>query len=224
MDMVVLVTDLPYSSAKLEEYAADFYDYNDFGLNLKNYSGILLHINMNTYNRMYNIYTFGDAMLYYNDYRLESMLDYMQNDMVARSFLSATTNFINNANYYYGQGIPEGNKNAYIDSSTGDIIYRFSPNFQGALIMSSIVTIILMLIFYGRNKMVKKATKATEYLDNNSFICNIRDDKFVSTRTTSYTRSSSSGSSYSGGGSRSRSSSSRGSSGRSHGGGSGRRF
>ena len=41
MDMVILTVDLPYSDGQIEDYAADFYDYNDFGIDFDLYSGIV---------------------------------------------------------------------------------------------------------------------------------------------------------------------------------------
>ena len=66
--------------------------------------------------------------------------------------------------------------------------------------------------------MVKKSTKADEYLITNSINFSIKEDKYTHSRTSSYRMSSSSGSSRSGGGR----SSSRGSSGRGHSRGGGR--
>ncbi len=40
MDLVILTINVPYTYDEYNEnIAADFYDYNDFGLNFKNYSG-----------------------------------------------------------------------------------------------------------------------------------------------------------------------------------------
>ena len=59
MDMVFVSIDMPYSSDKKnEDFAADFYDYNDFGINFENYSGVLLLRNDYEADRYYNIYTF----------------------------------------------------------------------------------------------------------------------------------------------------------------------
>lgn len=220
MDMVILTTELERSDLGIENYAADFYDYNDFGLNFENYSGILVVINMDLSNRYYHIITVGNALLYYNDSRIANLLDSMYNYMVNGDYYEATSAFINRSLELYQVGIPSENKQAYINKY-GDIVYPFQPDIGLGIIVSSVVTIVLTLIFVRRNKMVKKATKAIEYMDGKSYLCNIRSDKLINTRTTTHVRSSSSGG---GGGSRGGfSSSSRGSSGRSHGGG-GRHF
>ena len=49
MDLVIVTTNFSYLvDSENEEYAADFYDYNDFGMNVKNNSGILLLRNSNS--------------------------------------------------------------------------------------------------------------------------------------------------------------------------------
>jgi hypothetical protein len=57
-----------------EEYATNFYDYNDFGLDLDYNSGVIVFRNSNS-NPYYGIYTFGEAILYYSDERINYTLD-----------------------------------------------------------------------------------------------------------------------------------------------------
>ena len=46
MDMVILTDSVPYTNDNTNDtYASDFYDYNDFGINFKNYSGVILFRN-----------------------------------------------------------------------------------------------------------------------------------------------------------------------------------
>ena len=47
MDIVIVLIDKELSDDEIEDYAADFYDYDDFGLNYSYYSGILLIRNVN---------------------------------------------------------------------------------------------------------------------------------------------------------------------------------
>lgn len=218
MDLVVLVTDFEYGSDELEEYAADFYDYNDFGLTFENYSGSILIINMNSYNRFYNIFTFGNAILYYNDARLESALDAMYNNMVNGDYKAGILNEIDALSDFYDNGIPSANQGAYI-TEDGHIAYNYVPPYFLAFIISSITSLVITLIFVNRNKMIKKETAAKEYLDRKSINISKREDVLVNSHTSSYVSSSSSSSGHSGG-----SSISFGSSGGSHGGGSGRSF
>ena len=76
MDMVFVSTNLPYTMDKEnEDFAADFYDYNDFGINFESYSGVLLLRNTYEQDPYFNVYMFGKAQLYYSFDRAESMLD-----------------------------------------------------------------------------------------------------------------------------------------------------
>ena len=70
MEIVILTIDMPYSyDSKNEEVAADFYDYNDFGINTEQYDGVLFLRNNYSSDRYFNIYTFGEAQLYFDYYK-----------------------------------------------------------------------------------------------------------------------------------------------------------
>ena len=213
MDMVILTVDLPYNDSQIENYAADFYDYNDFGIDFELYSGIIIIRNINSFNRFFNIYTFGNAQLYYPYERCEEILDYIYNDIYTENYLSGFNSFILYSNEFYNEGIPSNYGNYYVDDM-GYLKQRYTIPWLLALIISSVITCIIMIILTSKNKMVKKASIAKEYLDSSSVNYTNRSDNFISTHTTSYTVSSSSGGG--GGGSHS------GSSGGGHGGGGGR--
>lgn len=213
MDMVILTTDLTYSDYQIEEYAVDFYDYNDFGLNFKNYSGILIVRNANEYNRYFNIYTFGDAQLYYPYERCEEILDNIYEDIRSDQYLEGFGTFIEDAKDFYNEGIPSDYDDYYIDDN-GYMRKNYSVPFVGVTIVSGVITVIVIVILVKKNKMVKKATEAENYLDRNSINYKKSNDIFLHSHTSSYVVSSSSGGSS--GGSRT------GSSGRGYGGGGGR--
>lgn len=213
MDMVILTTDLTYSDYQIEEYAVDFYDYNDFGLNFKNYSGILIVRNANEYNRYFNIYTFGDAQLYYPYERCEEILDNIYEDIRSDQYLEGFGTFIEDAKGFYTEGIPSDYDDYYIDDN-GYMRKNYSVPFVGVTIVSGVITVIVIVILVKKNKMVKKATEAENYLDRNSINYKKSNDIFLHSHTSSYVVSSSSGGSS--GGSRT------GSSGRGYGGGGGR--
>ena len=61
------------------------------------------------------------------------------------------------------------------------------------IMFSGIITLISMIIMVGRNKMIKKALEAQEYLDKTSTKFTSRDDHLISSHTTHYVASSSSG-------------------------------
>ena len=200
MDMVIL-TDAKsyYSDRQNEVYAADFYDYNDFGLNMENYSGVLLYRNAYEVDPYYNVYMFGNAQLYYDYNRSENMLDAIYSDMRSKNYLDAFEEFIEIYTDYYEDGIPSSMKNYAIDSM-GFLYQKYTYPWMWALFVSGIVSLIYAIVFIGRNKMVKKAREAKDYLNEEDIDMYKTVDQFVRTHTSSYTVSSSSGSSGGGGG------------------------
>lgn len=206
MDLVIVIKDIPYSNDSVnEDYAADFYDYNDFGIDFKNYSGTLLLRNTYAEDPYYDMYAFGDAQLYYDYNRMQNILDGIYNDLHSGNYYDGFKRYISYLNRYYAQGY---DKNAYVVDRNGYVHLKY--HYPGLIIflVSSIVTLVTMIILVKKNKMVMKATKAEQYLDRSNIKINNREDQFISTHTTSYTISSDSGGGFGGGGSHSSSGSS----------------
>lgn len=198
MDMVFVSIDMPYGIDSMnEDFAADFYDYNDFGLDFDKYSGVLLLRNNYDRDRYYNIYTFGEAQRYFSYSRLESILDDIYDDFVSKDYLSGIKKFVNRCSSYYDSGIPYNMRGYYVtDDGFLKKVYRV-PIF-GCLFGSLIITLIVIFILVKKNKMVKRALMAKDYLDKSSVSYSVSNDTFITSHTSSYTVSSSSG----GGGSR----------------------
>lgn len=213
MDFAIVTID-DNNKVNASNYADDFYDYNDFGINDTN-DGILFLIDMDT--RNYYVSTTGEGIRMYNDYRIERILDYAESNMRSGNYYGAANNVIYMASSFAEEGIPSGNANSYIDSN-GNIVYIRKVNYFASIIASSIITLIVMLILVKRNKMIKKATVADQYVSK-ALNLTQNSDKFINTHTSVVTIDTSSGSGHSGGGS----STHIGSSGISHGGG-GRSF
>ena len=205
MDMVVLTIDEELSDWGIENYAADFYDYNDFGIDFDKYSGVIIVRNINSYNLFYGIYTFGNAQLYYN-HVIDYILDDIYDDLHSEKYLDGFSRFISLSRQYYDKG---ANEDYYIDDN-GYMKKVYKTPWFLAFSASSIITLITMLILVKKNKMIKKETLASVYINKNSIKYNNQVDKFLHTHTSSYVISHSSGGS---GGSHS------GSSGGGHGGG-----
>lgn len=218
MDMVIVTVNLPYSYDKENEiYASDFYDYNDFGIDFEKYSGVLLLRNTYSYDRYYNVYLFGDAQLYYSFNRTENVLDNIYYDISNDYYLNGFSKFINEMSDYYDDGIPNDMTDYEVDED-GYLKQQYVVPIFKVLLIAFIITLIIMIILIRKNKMVKKATKASEYLKKDSINFTRREDIFLTEHTTSRIISSDSSSGSSGG----RSSSSRGSSGGGHSSGGGR--
>lgn len=217
MDVVFLSDKFSYyDDDENETYATDFYDYNDFGISSEYYDGIILFRNANPADPYYAIYSFGEAQFYYDNERIDRILDDMYASFSTQNYSNGLNIFCNRIIEYYEMGIPSKYENSYLDED-GMIVFKEVYKFPWltATIVALIGTTILIGFYVKRNKMVRKASKASEYLNKNSVAILTRMDKFIRTHTSSYTVSSSSGSSgsYGGGGS------SRGSSGGGHSGG-----
>ncbi len=213
LDMVVVTQRNYYGD--LKSYAQDFYDYNDFGEGKTN-DGILLALNADAAGYEAQIVTTGEGIRMYDDERIQNLLSSMSY-VKADGAGAIVKKFVNLSSSYANQGIPASNKNTYIDENGNYRIKRKYPVFKLGLI-AVIVSTVILLILINKNKMVKKASNAKEYLDNSSISIVDRKDQFLRTNTTSVVIATSDGGSSGGGGS----SISSGSSGVSHGGGGGR--
>ena len=195
MDMVFVSINEDFTHKQVEDFACDFYDYNDFGIDFQNYSGLILVRNNSKYvngKKYYYIATSGLARLYYADGgRLENILDdifdYFNND----NYLEGINIFVQKSISYYEKGYEYKYKNAYIDEN-GDIKYTYQVPYIACTIVASVITLITMLILVKKNKMVRKAITANEYLDKGSINYTQSMDQFVRSHTTHYTTSSSS--------------------------------
>lgn len=191
MDLVIVIKNIPYSvDSTNEDFAADFYDYNDFGLDYDKYSGSLLLRNTYEQDPYYDIYTFGNAQIYYDYDRLQVILDDIYDDLHEHRYYEGFSHYIELLNNYYDRG--KGLKNYEVDEN-GDLHKVYATPFLILFVIASVITLIIMLILVAKNKMVKKATMASEYLDKSTAKITHREDQFLSTHTSSYTSSSSSG-------------------------------
>lgn len=194
IDMVFVSIDMSYTyDSQNEDYAADFYDYNDFGIDFENYSGILLLRNNYSKDRYYDMYTFGNAQLYFDQSRYDDILDEIYPSFSNKKYLSGITTFIEKCSSYYDKGYANKYKNSYVNKD-GYIHTNYQIPVLACTVGSLLITLIVMLILIKKNKMVKKAITANQYLDKQSIQYSQMNDQFVRSHTTHYTTSSSSGS------------------------------
>ena len=192
MDMIFVSIDEKFSHKNVEDFICDFYDYNDFGIDFKNYSGIALIRNNNTYadgKKYYYIATTGFAKKYYaDDGRLNDILDAIYDDFVSENYFNGIKQFVNKSTLYY----KEQSEKFYIDDN-GDLRKKFEPSYLLCGLGTSLITLVTMLVLVKKNKMVRKATTAQQYLDKDSINYSVMKDQFIRSHTTHYTTSSSSG-------------------------------
>lgn len=216
MDIVIVtIDDNNKSSAKA--YADDFYDYNYFGKN-KLHDGIIYLIDMDT--REMAISTSGEAIIIYDDERIENILDGTYYEIQYQRYYKSALSFIEDAGDYAEKGVPSSNEDYEFDEF-GNLVKKKTVNWTLTIIGALIIPSIILCILISRHKGIKLATRADNYIDSSKIVRGANVDMFVTTHTSRIPIPKSSSSS--GGGRSGGSSISRGSSGRSHGGGS-RRF
>lgn len=215
MELIILTINSSYTYDSFNEtIASDFYDYNDFGIDIDHYSGVLLLRNAYDLDPYYNLYMFGEAKLYYSVERADDILDYIYNDFHSGNYYNGLEKLNSELIRYYSKGYAPEYEYKYIDDN-GNLKDKYHAPWGVALVISGIATAVIMIILIGNNKMIKKEYKASEYLIKDSVSYTRKEDRFITSHTSSYTSSSSSGG-HSSGGSRS------GSSGGGHSSGSGR--
>lgn len=198
--MVFVSDNISYSNDKKnEDYAADFYDYNDFGLENPYYSGVVIFRNTYKADPYYGIYYFGEAQLYYSNIRNDVLLDSIYDDFHSANYMKGLEKLIKKMRIYYKQGKDPYMKHYTLDEN-GVLTKKYVPPFLIATILSGIVTAIFLGITISKNKMVKKAVVATEYLNRESISITEKKDQFLHSHVTHYTISTSSGSGSSRGG------------------------
>ena len=221
MDMALVTIDNnPYGVAEryTQEYAQDFYDYNDFGVGTKK-DGVIVLIDMSS--RYSYISTTGEAILIYDDARIENLHDYAYNYLSIREYYNAFESYVNKLSDYASSGVPESNKYYCIDDDGEYYKCKEAPksvNWLITTISAFLGSLIPTAIHTRKYKGIKLATNASTYLKTATITNQV--DQFLTTYTSRTRRNSD----YSGGGGHHGGSSiSFGSSGRSHGGG-GRHF
>lgn len=201
MDVVFLTVNIPYSFDKVnEDYAADFYDYNDFGIDKENYSGVLLLRNSYEADPYYNVYLFGNAQLYFDYERCEHMLDNIYDSFHSGNYVQGIDIFTDNFESYYDIGIASSRKN-YIVDKDGYLKKRYVTPYGLITIISSVITLIIFFILKNKNKMVKSKLDTSKYVDKSGINLTTVTDTFINSYVTSHTRDTSSSGGHSSSGS-----------------------
>lgn len=150
-----------------ENFAMDFYEYNDFGKGVQakeGYDGAILVIDME--NRKFSMLDVGQPHDKYNvaAYNYQSYIDKMAPDLTAKNYYSAI--------------------NTFIDSYESDYEYEITFPWWKCSIFSLILGFILLCVEKGKYKNIRKATSAAHYVKEGSFRLTVKRDTFVSTHTT----------------------------------------
>ena len=197
LDLVILTID-NNNKINAQRYAEDFYIYNYFGFENEKRSGSIFIIDMDT--REVYIATSGSAILYYDDERIEKMLDAAYDHLVDKEYYDSASAFIKEITSY-GITTPSSNNNYYIDPN-GNYVKKKSFNYVVPFVVANVIALICFFVEKRKYKGIIKATKAAEYIDRKNIVKGITNDKFLSTytsRTRIYHDTGSSGGSHGGG-------------------------
>lgn len=200
----VIVTSNDLGGKSPRDYADDYYDYNGYGLD-NNKSGLLLLIDM--YDRNIWISTTGDAIRYFTDSRINSIINDVGNYLSDKRYFDACNVFLDEVEHYIELGIPKDQYNYSENDSRLKVVLI-------ALAVSLIASTVVCIVVVNSYKNTKSVS-SRNYVDNNSIVFTKRRDIFVNTFTTrtkierdnssgggsgSSTHTSSSGNTHGGGG------------------------
>lgn len=178
MDMAIVTIsnnpkDSKSSKSATQIYGEDFYDYNDFQI-----SGLLFVIDMDY--RNFWIITSGQCLLYYDDARIDNILDETEIYMQEGDYNQAITTFINKSRYHYSQGLSDVSSK-YEITKDGKIVRK--PPYLLFTIISLTVGGITVFIMSSKNKPVKLAITADDYLKSNDVHFTKEEDTFINSYT-----------------------------------------
>ena len=150
-----------------ENFAMDFYEYNDFGKGLQTkegYDGAILVIDME--NRKFSMLDVGQPHDKYHvaEYNYQSYIEKMAPDLTNKNYYNAINTFIN----------------AY----ESDYEYEITFPWWKCSIFSLILGFILLSVEKRKYKNIRTATSAANYVKEGSFRLTVNKDTFISTHTT----------------------------------------
>lgn len=169
----VIVTSNDLEGKTPRDYADDYYDYNGYGLG-NNKSGLLLLIDMD--DRKIWISTSGDAIEYFTDNRIDSIISDISKYLSNGEYFDACNIFLTDIQYYMDSGVPEGQYTYSEEDKTLKIGLI-------ALGVAAVVASISCIVVVNSYKNAKSVS-SVNYVDNNSIVFTRRRDTFVNTFTT----------------------------------------
>ena len=208
-DLVILTKDLYYNDdQENEDFATDFYDFNSFDKN-----GLLFFRNTNEDDPYFDLYSFGEAQLYFYDSRLSYILDDIYDNIHEGNYYDGIHQIIEELYSYYDEGKLDNyfldkngmlvNGDEYYLDKNGNVrkIRNYKAPILPAIVVSGIITGIIVGIMVGKNKMIHLATDATIYTNHENINMRVNRDELVNSITNrTYIPPSDSGSGFSGGG------------------------
>ena len=190
LDAVVVITDST-NGMSIQDYADDFYDYNDYSDD-----GIEFVICLS--DRSWYVSTKGKAIEYYTDYGIDVIFDEMRHELSSGNYYDAFVTF----SKVIGELAESAKQGKPVDVPEPEPATFGLGNILIAAAIGGIASLITMLILKAQLKSVKPQYYAGNYIVPNSFLLTGASDLFVNrsvSRTRKPTNEGSSGGSSGGG-------------------------
>ena len=156
LDLVIVTINDNFEST--QEYADDFYDYNNFGFGSER-DGLLFLVDME--NRYVYISATGGAMSLYPDVECNMITEQVYTYFSDQHYYDGTYQMIKTLDTYY--------ELSYNDNDSDEYTYnKADVNYLYVFIFATVCTIIGIVILIKRNDLVKVATTSEEYYDKGS--------------------------------------------------------
>ena len=175
-DFVVATTN-SLNGADIQEYADDFYDYNDYSAN-----GVLLLIDMDS--REMTISTAGTLINILDDYTIDNIFDSMMDYMSSGNFFKAFNQFADSTDYYIERNTQPTSTDypAYTPTTVKKTFG--STNLMIAGGVAALVTLIVFGALKGQLKSVAAKRTAGSYVVDRSFRITGYSDMFITSNVT----------------------------------------
>lgn len=198
-DVIIYTNHNDIESYDMEDFCNDYYDKNGFGKGSE-YSGIMLTIDMSS-REMY-ILTRGDTMYYFNDDRVDEILDDVQYYLSEDEYYDAAQAFIDDTYNFYNEGKTTEGSTSNIKISFSSDVFSLVDKL-GLICLVAVVSLIIALItvFVVNHSYKNNGKEDTYNLSNNSTTkLTDKQDIFLHKSVSVRTVSNSSSSGRSGGG------------------------
>lgn len=168
---IVILTDTDAYGMEHRMLAADFYDFNGYGIG-ENHDGIIIFICMDPMNRDWQTVTTGSVIDIYTEYVANKIDDSLYEYLSEGRYGEGVIDWIYNIRALYSGEIPleapgyADNYNAPSDGKTGKITWVERAGFGAAV--GAVVGIISLVIAWSGMKSVAKANTADRNLVGNS--------------------------------------------------------
>ena len=171
LDAVIVTTDST-NGMNIQDYADDFYDYNNY-----NKDGLIFVICMS--DRSWHFSTKGKGVEYFTDYGIDEIFDDMKYDLADGYYYNAFDTFADDVRNFTESALNGEIIDVHNDPPTFGI-----GNVAIAAVIGAIASLITMGVLRGQLKSVSRKVFARDYVVDDSFVLTGASDLFVNRHVT----------------------------------------